>query len=303
MINLLTGSNTYELEQYLSKLKQDFDGRAEIVDGSRLELNQLPDMLMGVTLFSEKRLVIVRNLSESKDVWSRLPEWLDRVSDDIELVLVESKVDKRTATYKELKKRVNCVELTEWSDRDFGPAENWLESEAKSRGISIDKKCTKLLLNRVGLDQWGLSSALDKLSLLDSIDELAIEKHVEIGYAENIFNLFEAALSGDSGRVDDMLYVLEKSEDPYKLFGLVAGQAFQFAALVFGPSSAEVAGSIGVHPYALSKLSKYSKHLGKSGARKIVIIMNKADLDMKSSRAEPWFLIRRALQEISNIKK
>ena len=303
MINLLSGSNTYELEQYLSKLQQDFDGRAEMVDGSRLELSQLPDMLMGSTLFSDKRLVIIRNLSESKDVWSRLPEWLDRVSSDIELVLVESKVDKRTATYKDLKKRANFVELNEWSERDFGLAESWLESEAKYRGVLIDKKSIKLILKRVGLDQWGLSSALDKLSLLDAIDEAAIEKHVEVSYSENIFNLFEAALSGDRARVDDMLFVLQKSEDPYKLFGLLAGQSFQFAALVFGPSSAEVASDIGVHPYALSKLSKYSSHLGKSGAKKIINIMNKADVDMKNSRAEPWFLIRRALQEISNIQK
>ncbi len=303
MINLLTGSNTYELEQHLSKLRQDFDGTAEIIDGSRLELNQLPDMLMGGTLFSDKRLVIIRNLSESKDVWSRLPDWLDRVSDDIDLVLIESKLDKRTSTYKELKKRVNFVELSEWSERDFGRAESWLESEAKSRGISIDKKSMKALLNRVGLNQWGLSSALDKLSLLDTIDEAAIEKHIEVSYTENIFNLFEASLSGDSGRVDDMLYVLEKSEDPYKLFGLVAGQAFQFAVLVFGPSPSEVASDIGAHPYALSKLSKYAKQFGKSGAKKIISIMNKADTDMKISRAEPWFLIRRALQEISNIQK
>jgi len=303
MINLLTGSNTYELEQYLSNLRQDFDGRAEMIDGSRLELNQLPDMLMGGTLFSDKRLVIIRNLSENKDIWTRLPEWIDRVSDDINLVLIESKVDKRTATYKDLKKRVNYVELNDWSDRDFSKAENWLESEAKSRGVSIDKKHIKLLIDRVGLDQWALSSVIDKLSFLDTVDELAIEKYVEASYSENIFNLFEAALSGDSGRVDDMVYVLEKSEDPYKLFGLIAGQAFQFAALVFGPSPSEVASDIATHPYALSKLSKYVKSFGRSGAKKVINIMNKADTDMKNSRAEPWFLIRRALQEISSINK
>ena len=301
MINLLTGSNSFELERYLAGLRKSFGGTAEIVDGSRLELNQLPDLLMGRTLFADKRLVIVRNLSESKDVWSRLPEWLGRVSDDIELVLVEPKLDKRTSTYKELKKHTNFVELSKWSDRDYAKAKAWLAEELSLRKITIDKKFIELLISRVGMDQWNLSSALDKLSLLDTIDQNAIEQHIEASYSENIFNLFEAALSGNSSEVDDMLYIFEKSEDPYKLFGLLAGQAFQFAALAFGPSSSEVASDIGVHPYAISKLSKYTTKLGKSGAKKVIRILNKADFDMKNSRAEPWFLIRRALLEVSNI--
>ena len=92
MIYLLTGENTFELERRLKELVAGFDGDIERVDGEGLQNEQLPDLLSGVTLFSSKRLVVIKNASSNKSLWAVLGEWLEKeVGND--LVFVESYPD------------------------------------------------------------------------------------------------------------------------------------------------------------------------------------------------------------------
>ena len=88
MITVLTGDNSFEVSRALAKIERVFDGTPEKIDGSTLELKQLPDLIMGGTLFASTRLVVIKNLSENKSVWTDFSAWLPRVSDDVQLVLV-----------------------------------------------------------------------------------------------------------------------------------------------------------------------------------------------------------------------
>lgn len=301
MITLLIGENAFELERTLKRIIADFDGVAEKVDGSRLELRQLPDLLMGVSLFADKRLVVIKDLSESKDVWAELTNWLGRVSDDINLVLVETKPDRRTTTYKELKKIANVVEFNPWGESDISKAEAWVVDEAKKIDIELDKKSAQLIVRRAGLNQWQLYNAVEKVSLLENITDEAIESVIEANSAENVFNLFDAALRGDRQRLAGMLATIEQAEDPFRLFALLSSQAFQLAAVVAAGPSDDTAKDFGVHPYVVSKLSSNAKKLGRGGARKIINIFARADDDMKLSRADPWLLIERTLQQVASL--
>lgn len=300
MVTLLTGDNTFEIERAVGVLSANFNGVAERIDGSAVELKQLPDLLMGATLFADKRLVIIKNLSENKDVWATFGDWLPRISDDIEVVLVEPKPDKRTVTYKELKKRAQITEVMQWSDRDVAKAEKWVLDEAQQLRVSLNTKCIQLLVRRVGNDQWRLFHALEKLALADTVTVEVIEALIDANPAENVFNLFDAALRGDGAKVTEMVRTLELTEDPYRLFALLSGQAFQLAAVVAAGSGDDVAKDFGVHPYAVSKLVPSARQLGKSGIKKIIHAFAKADDDMKLSRAEPWLLIERALMKVAS---
>ena len=301
MITFLIGENAFEVERELKRIMADFNGVTERVDGARLELKQLPDLLMGVSLFADKRLVIIKDLSESKDIWSELTGWLDRISDDINLVLVETKPDKRTATYKDLKRNAKVVEFNEWGERDIAKAEAWVVDEAKKLGVKLDTKSAQMIVRRVGLNQWQLYHAIEKLSLVGMISDEVIESVIDANPVENVFNLFDAALRGDRARLAKMLTTVEQSEDPFRLFALLSGQAFQLAAVVAAGQSDGIASDFGIHPYAVSKLVTSAKKLGRSGARKIINIFAVADDDMKLSRAEPWLLIERALQQVASL--
>ena len=296
MITILSGENSFEVERAIATIIASFDGMPERVDGQAVGPRDLPDLLMGGTLFAAKRLVIIRALGENKVAWEALPTWLSRMSDDITLVLVEPKIDKRTKTYKQLQKTATIREYKPWGDRDVAAAEKWVVEEAKALRLLLDNKNAQLLVRRVGLDNWALYRALEKLTAFDEVTLTLIESHIEVNPTESVFDLFEATLGGKSDRVVEMLATLRLQEDPYRLFGLLSGQVFQLAALALSDkTSAEVAKDIGAHPFAVGKMAPYIKKLGRGGVRSIVESFAEADHGMKTSAADPWLLIERAL--------
>lgn len=300
MITLLTGENSFEIDRELRRIVEGFDGSAEKIDGSEIELRQLPDLLMGVSLFSEKRLVVIKNLSENSSVWIDFADWLDRVSDDIHVVLVDQKPDKRTRTYKELQKLAKVNEFKPWGERDQAVAEKWTLEEAERLGLKLDRGLVRQVIERTGFDQWRVYHALQKLAVLDTVTSDTIADIVELSPTENIFQLFETALKGETDKLHAMIQTLQVTEDAYKVFGLLNGQVFQLATLaVTNKPYGEVAKDIAAHPFVLSKLSSYAKKRGKRGASKIIAIFDDTDQRMKTSTADGWTLIERALMKIA----
>lgn len=298
---MLIGDNSFEIEQVLSNITHAFDGVIERIDGSQLQLNQLPDILMGVSLFSTARTVVIRGLSENKSIWSVFGDWLSRISDDIHLVLIESKPDKRTVTYKALQKTAKIQEYTAWTEKDYQKAINWVTSESKKQGISLNTKCVQLLVSRVGVEQWQLYYALQKLALTDDISVESIKNIIDANPIENVFNLFETAVSGDTAELKAMLINMEKSEDIYRLSALLFSQVFQLSAISSAESGDNPAKDFGIHPFVVSKMTSLAKRLGKGKVAKIVNIFAQCDDDMKISRADNWLLLERALMKVANI--
>jgi DNA polymerase III delta subunit len=189
-----------------------------------------------------------------------------------------------------------------WSERDTVKAEKWATDEAKLLGFSLDASSARALVARVGVDQWLLFQALQKLAVTDTVTPVVIEEIIEANPLENIFNLFDAALRGNAVKVKRMLETLELTEDPFRLFGLLAGQAFQLVALAVSEKpEVEVAKDFGAHPFALSKLAPHAKKLGRPGAKQVIITFAEADEVMKTG-GEPWLLIERALTKIANLR-
>lgn len=254
---------------------------------------------MGVSLFHEARLVVIKGLSENKAVWPVFGDWIERISSDIHVVLIEQKPDKRTLAYKAIKQHATIKEFPSWGERDVHKAEAWVENEAKSLDIKMNKKCVQVLVQQIGIDQWKLFRALEKLTLVDEVTPEIIDAIIDKNPVENVFNLFETALRGDSHRLKDMLSNIEHSEDVYRLFALLTGQAFQLAAIASSAHSDDVSKDFGIHPFVLSKLTSIAKRLGKRGTTKIVTIFAEADDDMKVSKADPWLLVERALMKVA----
>lgn len=302
MITLLIGENSFEVQQRLRQLETNFSGTVEKVDGVQLEVRQLPDLLMGMSLFADKRLVIVRGVAQNKAIWEVLPQWLERMSDDIHLVLVEPAPDKRTKTYKVLQKNATVEEFRPWTDRDASKAQQWVAAQAKQRGMTLSPSLCRLLVARVGVDQWQLWQSLEKLSVFSTITEDILCNSIDPNPNENVFLLFETALKGDQTRVQAMIETLRLSEEPHKLLGLLSGQAFQLAALAAASSDDDVAKDIGAHPFVLSKLRPLAARRGVRGAAQVIAAFGEADEQVKTSSGDLWLVIERALLRVAQAK-
>lgn len=303
MITLLTGENSFEVREALQKLVADFSGIPERIDGATLTLASLPDLFMGVSLFAAERLVIIDQLSASSAVWEKLPEWLSRITDEIHIVLLEPKLDKRTSTYKALKDAVTIREFPAWGDRDGIKAEAWVAHRAKEQKLNLDKALIKQLVERVGLDQWQLANALDQLSLLDTVTKDVINEVIPANPTENVFQLFESALQGDAKQVAEMIDTLELQEDPYMLFALLSSQVMTLAVVTFATDDVNPTKDFAIHPFVAGKLTRAGQKLGKASVATILQKCAAVDAGMKRSKGEPWLLIETFLLDVAALAK
>lgn len=296
MITVLTGANTYELQQALTALRAAYTGETEVVDGADLELRQLPDLLMGATLFSTARQVVIKDLASNATIWSVFDEWLPRVAADVQVILVEPSLDKRTKTYKALKAAADVREFAVWKEGDLQTAQRWVGEEAVRRDVTLDPASVRTLVQRVGADQWQLHYALEKLAVLEHVTPTVIEEVIDAQPSESVFQVFELALRADRAGLRRTLATLARQEDGFRLFGLLSGQVYQLAALAIADQPAtEVAKQLGVHPYALNKLQPYVERLGRAGVRRIVRRFAEADHRLKTGSDDIWTVVESAL--------
>ncbi len=301
MITWLVGENSFEVREALSALETAFSGAPEHYDASELSLNSLPDLLMGVSLFATERLVVIRDISQNKSLWEKLPDWLPRVSDLVHVVCIDAKPDKRTTSYKALKSAANLQEFPAWTDRDTSKAERWLAERATSQKVSLEPAMARLLVNRAGVDQWQLAQALEKLSLLGPITAETIEQTVPLNRQENVFQLFETALQGNTAKVLDMLDTLRLQEDPYGLFALLSSQALTLAAVTYASPQDNAVKDFVLYPSIASKLERQGKRIGSGKVAHIVDMFSQADADLKRSKADPWILLEQTLLKTAQI--
>jgi DNA polymerase III delta subunit len=299
MITWLVGENSFEIREAIKALEASFNGTPERFDGAELSVAQLPDVLMGVSLFAPERLVIIQDIATNGSLWEKIPEWLPRVNEDIHIVFVDTKPDKRTTSYKALKAAADLQEFPAWTDRDYAKAEQWVRERADRLEVKLDKKLADHLVQRVGLDQWQLANAVTTLSLLDTVTIEAIDEVIPLNTTENIFQLFETALEGKPQQVAAMVDTLALQEDPYALFALLSSQALTLAAVTYADDTVNPVKDFPIHPFVASKLTRYGKKLGKQKVGSIVEAFAKTDADMKRSKAEPWLLIERLLLEVA----
>lgn len=299
MISFIYGENNYQARQLLNRIVSGFKDKNAIerYGGDTLTSDQLPDILRGASLFATHKLVVLSDITANKTVWADLAEHLESLPDELELVVFESTPDKRTKTYKLLQK---LAKTHDCQNVNHSEAMVWLKEEAAKRSMMLSPSHADLIINRVGLDQWRLHFALEKLAALGAITEEVIENVIEATPQASAFALIDAALNHQPQKVQSLLQTLRVSEDAYFFFGLLASQIFQLIALASTQkSSAEIARDLGVHPYPLQKMQAQARRLTKADQQAIATIMADCDNQLKRSGAEPWLILEQALLKLA----
>lgn len=295
MITLIYGANALAARHALQKLMSGYAAEeVERYEGAELPRELLPEIFQGASLFSSKKLVIVRDASGQKALWSDLGEWVQRIPEETHLVLVEEVPDKRTKTFKTLQKHARLIECTPLDERE---AVEWIIG----RVPEMKRDAAKLLVERVGLDQWLLSNELEKILLQDDVSLQAVRDAVEITPQARVFALLDAVLASRVDEVQQLVADCVGREDPYKFFGLLAGQVFQLAVMsaADGRAPEAVAKDIGAHPYPLKKLQAKARQMSRADISHLVKLVARLDEDMKLSKGEPWLLLERTLIQMA----
>ena len=149
MLKIFSGEDRVRAKNEIEKL---LGKKYEIIDGAELELSDLPTIFLGMSLLSDKRKIVIRDLSINKAAFEKIPEYLSSPHD---IIIFETKLDKRSATYKLLK---NKIEIKEFALRP-DPNQNLVFSiynTAKRDGKKAVSDLEKIKLNQDPIMFFGL---------------------------------------------------------------------------------------------------------------------------------------------------
>lgn len=304
MVLLLTGDNTFairdaafgQVKKARTKLGVD---AVSVVDATDLNVADLPQLLLGASLFATERLVVIRDAASNKQVWEKFEEILPTVDEQTTVILVAPVVDKRTRTYKWLQKNAEVREAKTLSENDLI---KWLQAETKQNGGELELNVARFLVDYVGTDQWRLKQEIEKLVLADKpINQDLIRELIEPNPTASVFELLDAVFAGRTGEVNKLLELIKGSEDPYRFFGLLANQihALLLVAAAGSRPPETVAKDAGVHPFVVRKLQPLARRLDTRQRQQAIETMASLDRQMKSTGADPWTLIRAALTTVT----
>lgn len=105
MIKFFYGDDRIRAEGAIKKFLGE---NYEVLEGSEVQTADLPSIFRGASLFAEKRAILIKDLGENKDVLELVGGFTDTPHD---VAIFESKLDKRTNFYKEIKDKVEIAEF------------------------------------------------------------------------------------------------------------------------------------------------------------------------------------------------
>ena len=309
-ITILYGDNSYERTTQLAKMKIDAEKSGfEIQKSNSDELSKsdFVSLICGISLLSEKRFVYIRNLSENSEIWQNLAEILPRISTDVHLCLVEDKIDKRSVVYKAISKIVELYEFKNLTTRDSKNLAEFARLFAKKQGLSLDNKTASFLISWVGVDEWRIRDAIEKIALIGEANEQNIREFVPQNIESNAFVIIEMMFLGESLKLQEeflKLRITDGEDGAFRFLGMISTQFFNLAALKIGKNigktTAEIAKEIGANTWALGKMENFVQNLSESQLAEIVSKFAQVDEIIKTESVDPWNLVESTILEITS---
>lgn len=108
MIRIVYGDDRVRARQMIDK---QLAAGYEVIEAENLTVNDMPSIFLGVSLFGDKREILLKDLSKNKECFAELPKYTADCTHNI--VIWEEKIDKRSTEYKTLSKDKN-VEFKEF---------------------------------------------------------------------------------------------------------------------------------------------------------------------------------------------
>ncbi len=152
-------------------------GTEEVLAGERIEPETLEIACRTVPLLG-RRLVVVRHADRLSDTCLEVLEGaLDRVPDNVAVLLIAPGLDRRRRLYAELERRGSFEALVlEGAGRKGGiPLGEILERLLSERGLRMESDARQRLLDHVGADGARLEAEVEKLSLMFGEQSVTVE--------------------------------------------------------------------------------------------------------------------------------
>lgn len=288
MVITLTGSNAFMRDQTLRQLTADFlaadgDMGLERLDGEEATIERISEALTSLPFLSNKKMVLLRAGAANKQFVEQAADLLAAVPETTDVIVVEPKLDKRSAYYKYLKAK---TDFREFNELDQAGLARWLVQTAKEQGGSLSQSDAMFLVNRVGQNQQLLMNELDKLLLYaPQIDRDSILALTEAAPQSTVFELLDAAFNGRTARALE-LYAEQRALkiEPQQIIAMLSWQLHILALIkTAGDRSPEqIAAEAKISPYVVKKSSGIARKLTLAELKRLIAELVTIDIRAKN---------------------
>ena len=305
MITLLEGPNSFATRERLSQIKTRFEAKNPGAETRQLNASdttpdELEIYLTNNSMFSTKQLLVLKEVDENKEIAERLPNYLENLSGDIELILLASKPDKRTRWYKQAVKNGRVENFGELGEREMI---DWAISRAKELGGELNAADARFLVSRIGLNQAQINSELNKLATYNrTITKDNIELLVDKTLEDSVFDLIDTVVKGRGKRAQEMYdRLLTKDIDAYQFIGLMSWQLHNLLVVKanYKTPTPQLAGQAGLAPFVINKTRRLVNALSLAQIKRLINLTIATDSDIKQTRADTDSRIKLLIDEIT----
>ncbi|MDO5480609.1 MAG: hypothetical protein Q4F58_03010 [Candidatus Saccharibacteria bacterium] len=113
MIRIFTGDDRIRAG---NEIKRILGENYEVIDAADLTPKDLPNIFKGTTIFDAKRHILLRDFTANSSIYPEITKYLDTPHD---IVMLETKLDKRLNTYKTIKDQLEIKEFKLPPKTDF----------------------------------------------------------------------------------------------------------------------------------------------------------------------------------------
>ncbi|WP_172249686.1 DNA polymerase III subunit delta [Saccharibacillus deserti] len=309
---LCHGTEKYRMKEFVSLLETELiaeDQRSFAV--ANYDLAETPIELVveeaeTAPFLSERKLIVVRDSSlftagkESAKVEHRIEKLLEYLANPADYsVLVflayAEKLDERKKLVKAFKASAAVISFAPMGESELS---GWVTKQFGRSSVSIGPEAAALLLKRAGTSLAGLSGEIEKLSLFagkgGTVGTDDVEKLVAIGTEQSVFVLVEHIANLKLQQALDVFYdLLKQREEPIKIVSLIARQ-FRIILQVKemsgqNYSQQQMAGQLGLHPYAVKIASEQARRFETVRLRHILSSIAKLDHQIKTGAVDKVF--------------
>lgn len=276
MITILSGTNSFLLQEELKRRVSAFiaehdDMALERLDGEEASFEAMQEALQSLPFLAARKMVVLKNPGANKKFAENIEKLLKELPETTDLIIVEPKLDKRSAYYKFLKKQKGFSEFAEPDERGLA---KWLVTIAKEKGATLAPADANYLVSRVGPNQQRLASEIEKLSLYQTtINRNVIDELTAATPQSTIFQLLEAAFAGKTA-LALKLYGEQRAlkVEPQQIIAMLAWQLHVLALIktAGGKSPDEIARDAKLSPYVVRRSASVASKLTLTQTKRLV---------------------------------
>ena len=279
MLYFIFGEDSFRSQRYFLKVKEfyqkettsffnyDFTDKMQ----SPPEIIVLEDIIKSKTLFSNSRLIIIKNFFQGASIELRrhlleiLKKYKTDQAKDLMILFYENNKVPSDSLQKWIKQKSQGVK--EFSLLKYSELTKWIIKEEQKLGLKLTTEARQLLSFSFSSDTGSIYHSLKKLSLIKKgqIDKDFLEANLYLPMSSTIFNFLDYLTAGNDKKAFLFLEILiNQGMHPLLILKMII---FQMRNLLIIKDSLGRPASM--HPYTYSKLLPLSKTISQQVLQEI----------------------------------